>query len=910
MAEERASLRKPSAPHRRPVVASRAQPVAAAARSPTTAGHSLQQRFGNRGTNTLATQVVARSNSGVGSVHGGVASGQFTLSQPGDAQEREADAVADKVMRMAQPSKPSSGAPPPASASLLGVQRKEQVADDFLITPSVSSDIRALQGGGTPLPASSRAFFEPRFGADFGDVRIHTDAHAASTARSINARAFTVGRDIAFGAGEFSPESQAGRQLLAHELTHVVQQSGAQPQAARQASSVQRFRWPWESKPGPEELKKQAIAGDADAIDDLTDFSDFTEEQRLKMVDAVVRLRWVDSDNEKSLERIWKSFGTDFTRVAGANVLRWNNSAVRHSGLYDAIPEAKRTRDAFVGDVTDVATRNLTINRTYADGEMERLGIPKDARVKSAPPTQSQAGELARLQVAAEGIAKLQQSQEIARGAFVGYQQVLRRSMSDTPAYRRVSFDTDAPPSLTTLPGGAIDFWDDDHQEWVSFNVLGVARPRGTYPGEAEEYVASVAERQRLTKIVAYAPMKARYDEVTAAIAAHLTAFPQLYALSMQGDSAKSGRLANAQSPEEARGVLAEAFRTLLGNIGRTEERLKGKDIDPLDFTPLHQRLYEGKDKGPSGVAWNDHFARAVGEKLAFNHHIDVVLKQLILQQISQLAFLFAPLAGPLAFPLMMVGTTAAGASLVLDSARYAALADAAGSAAKPGTQLVSKGAVDEARMAAEADTLAFALALIALGSAAASAAIRRFQAGQVARLNAQRARLMAEVGEPSAVNINRPWEVPYGIPESQVQVVNPGSPLNFDRMNPNRRYLWVLDEGGNFRIADEGQGTNFPKRGSLPPEHPSAGESPLKHGDLTPSADRQSRGVARAGGDLQAQMGPDGKPTGKWYMNNDSSYSFNRQDAAQITMKNLEAAKELLKTTGTDTSRIILRSR
>jgi hypothetical protein len=95
-------------------------------------------------------------------------------------------------------------------------------------TAPVADNIRALSsGGGSPLPQAARAFFEPRFGADFGHVRVHTDSRAAQTAGSINARAFTVGRDIAFGAGQYAPHSHDGRQLLAHELTHVVQQGAA-----------------------------------------------------------------------------------------------------------------------------------------------------------------------------------------------------------------------------------------------------------------------------------------------------------------------------------------------------------------------------------------------------------------------------------------------------------------------------------------------------------------------------------------------------------------------------------------------------------------------------------------------------------------------------------------------------------
>jgi outer membrane protein OmpA-like peptidoglycan-associated protein len=110
------------------------------------------------------------------------------------------------------------------------------------VTTSVASNIHALNGGGSSLPATTRAFFEPRFGADFSQVRVHTDSRAAATASSIQAKAFTVGSNIAFGPGQYAPESHQGRQLLAHELTHVIQQNGShrlgQPSAMRQASQV------------------------------------------------------------------------------------------------------------------------------------------------------------------------------------------------------------------------------------------------------------------------------------------------------------------------------------------------------------------------------------------------------------------------------------------------------------------------------------------------------------------------------------------------------------------------------------------------------------------------------------------------------------------------------------------------
>lgn len=130
------------------------------------------------------------------------------VSRAGDAHERAADGMADAVMRA------------PAWQAGLGAGRRPACA--------CGGGCPSCQTGGTggrPLPGAVREFFEPRFGYDFRSVRIHTDARAASSARSLNALAYTKGADIVFGAGAFRPEHSEGKRLLAHELSHVVQQS-------------------------------------------------------------------------------------------------------------------------------------------------------------------------------------------------------------------------------------------------------------------------------------------------------------------------------------------------------------------------------------------------------------------------------------------------------------------------------------------------------------------------------------------------------------------------------------------------------------------------------------------------------------------------------------------------------------
>ncbi len=172
---------------------------------------------------------------------------KLRIGQPGDKYEQEADRVADEVMRMREPgvqrqveeeeeeeilqTKPLVDQITP----LVQRQVEEEEEEEMLqaksredatseVSYGLESQINAIKGGGRPLAESERAYFEPRFGADFGQVRVHTDARAADVARAVNARAFTTGRDVVFGAGEYSPGTIIGNHLLAHELTHVIQQ--------------------------------------------------------------------------------------------------------------------------------------------------------------------------------------------------------------------------------------------------------------------------------------------------------------------------------------------------------------------------------------------------------------------------------------------------------------------------------------------------------------------------------------------------------------------------------------------------------------------------------------------------------------------------------------------------------------
>jgi Domain of unknown function (DUF4157) len=147
---------------------------------------------------------------------------KLKISEPGDEYEREADLIADRVMRMPEPSIQRQMEPEEDEEEGM-VQRKAIARQDTSEVPSIVPEV--LNSPAQLLDPATRTFMESRFGHDFSQVQVHTDAKAAESAQAINALAYTVRKDIVFGARQYTPKTTEGKKLLAHELTHVVQQS-------------------------------------------------------------------------------------------------------------------------------------------------------------------------------------------------------------------------------------------------------------------------------------------------------------------------------------------------------------------------------------------------------------------------------------------------------------------------------------------------------------------------------------------------------------------------------------------------------------------------------------------------------------------------------------------------------------
>ncbi len=155
---------------------------------------------------------------------------KLAVSRRGDSHEREASQTAETIIRMIatpliQPKSVRRGLND--EKELQRNATPDQGSDSELGQETLAGVHEVLRSPGQPMDLAARALFEPRFGRNFSQVRIHADSKASESARAVNARAYTIGDSIVFEAGQYAPTTHLGQELLAHELTHVCQQSNS-----------------------------------------------------------------------------------------------------------------------------------------------------------------------------------------------------------------------------------------------------------------------------------------------------------------------------------------------------------------------------------------------------------------------------------------------------------------------------------------------------------------------------------------------------------------------------------------------------------------------------------------------------------------------------------------------------------
>jgi hypothetical protein len=198
---------------------------------------------------------------------------KLTVGAPNDGYEQEADRVADQVMSMPDAThQPIQRAAMPEKEE--EIQTKRSPDAGFQAESNLENRLSISQGGGSPLPDEVRSFMEPRFGADFSQVRVHTDSEAVQMNRELNAQAFTHKQDVYFGAGK-APANDA---LTAHELTHVVQQTDGirMLRSPRGIKDIANMR-----------SNEKELDAYEDAVDDLEDFKKEDHPKDQKKFDAL-----------------------------------------------------------------------------------------------------------------------------------------------------------------------------------------------------------------------------------------------------------------------------------------------------------------------------------------------------------------------------------------------------------------------------------------------------------------------------------------------------------------------------------------------------------------------------------------------------------------------------------------------
>ena len=296
-----------------------------------------------------SSQPLARS---LGNGAGGRVQTKLTVSQPGDAYEQEAERVAEEVMRTPSPLPAREGSdfvapvvqrlcqeceehlfkqeedqPELAEEEFEDVADLEEETEEVEEVEEVEDDetgmpkrvdgasqppaaevemVEIPRGPGRPLDAAARTFLEERMGYDFGAVRVHTDLAAAHSARRLQARAYTVGSDVYFNDNEYHPGTTAGRKLLAHELTHVVQQTAGRGPAAA-ARKPKAAKKPAKKKPQKQNVcsaggcpqgKQKKVTRDDCATSEPADPKNFITQLNVSLSGQTVEVIWSNAPAE------------------------------------------------------------------------------------------------------------------------------------------------------------------------------------------------------------------------------------------------------------------------------------------------------------------------------------------------------------------------------------------------------------------------------------------------------------------------------------------------------------------------------------------------------------------------------------------------------------------------------------
>jgi Domain of unknown function (DUF4157) len=574
---------------------------------------------------------------------------------------------------------------------------------------------------GQPLDPPTRTWMESRFGRDFADVRVHQDESAAQAARALRAHAFTIGPDIYFGAGRFQPDAGEGRKLLAHELTHVVQQrSGAgtqemakpvlsEPEDASEleAESVARrlagpgstpgdsrrasFGWPPplarqsfaqaspaaliqrdDDKNAPPAAKPTADGADKKSGDEKPAKSAVSAAHE----DTLTSIRNILEQSPAALSvnptisgvarlpRLWQSFGADFPQVASENFDLWQRS-VEVWPQTMGIPALEPVKSKFKSDVKNIALGYLAKNEEYARAELARFGLKEGMTPPPIPPAYAQVPGLQE-QLPDDQLKQLQQLQNLAN-RVIALQDRLAELRKVPVGLAGEPFNPAQPP-IEDFKIGDLTTWERAKLGWDQANSL-ITTIINNVP---TLYAALSMGREHLQSIAKTDPKKDRYAAVS---------------------------------------MVRVMMSAILNNISNARVNINSDNADYRDFKPIHAQLFAGAgDK-----QWSDPFYKSIARDEIKSHEEAEFWIKLGLEAAAFAALVVAELTTMGAATFFI--TAAAGlAKVAMAEQAYGAIAAAGQTQLQDDTAIVSKEQVMAAKLAAESERINALTSLLLLG--------------------------------------------------------------------------------------------------------------------------------------------------------------------------------------------------
>ncbi|WHO39146.1 DUF4157 domain-containing protein [Sphingobium sp. AP49] len=294
-----------------------------------------------------------------------------------DPAEQEAAHIAREVSREAAPVAALPNCPLCATASTpcptcqasSGLIRRSAVGNG----PTMAETGWTSDTGAHPLPTREKAYFERRLGTDLSRVRIHRDRNAGMQTRSAGARAMTLGQHIAFAPAAYQPETADGRELIAHELVHTLQDQGGT--VARRA--------PADGPSNRERIDKAIQSKSVGDVKDIQNFGECSDDERTRLIGILLDQGWVGPRDEWALEQLWSSAG-DLLAFAALHVEQWNASVERGAEL-TGLPQVQSFLIIFRAHAVAMTGALLADSEARIKAEMVRYGLSSEVVISVDP---------------------------------------------------------------------------------------------------------------------------------------------------------------------------------------------------------------------------------------------------------------------------------------------------------------------------------------------------------------------------------------------------------------------------------------------------------------------------------------------------------------------------------------------